>query len=57
MKRLIIVLIISTASFTMFAQTTNDVLDLLKKNKTITQEQADSFLCRKSCLILQNGIN
>lgn len=42
MKRLIIVLIIGTASFTTFAQTTNDVLDLLIKNKTITQEQADS---------------
>ncbi len=42
MKKLILVLILGIASFTNFAQTTNDVLNLLIQNKTITQEQADS---------------
>lgn len=42
MKKLILVFILATVSFTNFAQTTNDVLELLIKNKTITQLQADS---------------
>ena len=42
MKKLALLLILGTASLTNFAQTTNDVLDLLLKNKTISQEQADS---------------
>jgi len=42
MKKLILVLILGIASITNFAQTTNDVLELLIKNKTITQQQADS---------------
>ena len=42
MKRLIIALIFSTVSFSSFSQTTNDVLELLIKNKTITQQEADS---------------
>ena len=43
MKKLILVLILGTASFINIAQTTNDVLDLLIKHTTITQEQADSI--------------
>lgn len=42
MKKLALILILGTASLTNFAQTTNDVLNLLIKNKTISQEQADS---------------
>ena len=42
MKKLISLIILSVTSFTNFAQTTNDVLDLLIKNKTISQVQADS---------------
>ena len=42
MKRLILGLILLTLSASNFAQTTNDVLNLLIKNKTITQGQADS---------------
>lgn len=43
MKKLILVLILCTASFINIAQTTNDVLELLIRNKTIMQEQADSI--------------
>ena len=42
MKKLILVMIFTALTLSNFAQTTNDVLDLLIKNKTITQEQADS---------------
>lgn len=42
MKKLILVLILTTLFFRGFAQTSNDVLDLLIKNESITQEQADS---------------
>lgn len=42
MKKIFLVFILASVSFINFAQTTNDVLDLLIKNKTITQEQADS---------------
>ena len=55
MKKLLLVLILGTASFTTFAQTTNDVLDLLIKNKTISQEQADSV--RAEAAIKQQDID
>ena len=42
MKKLALIFILGTTSLTNFAQTTNDVLELLIKNKSITQEQADS---------------
>lgn len=42
MKKLILVFILVVVSLANYAQTTNDVLELLIKNKTITQEQADS---------------
>ena len=42
MKKPILILILTVLSFSDFAQTTNDVLDLLIKNKAVTQEQADS---------------
>jgi len=42
MKKLILILIFSVSTLIGVAQTTNDVLELLIKNKTITQEQADS---------------
>jgi phosphate-selective porin OprO and OprP len=43
MKKLFLVLILSSVTVIDFAQTTNDVLELLIKNKTITQDQADSI--------------
>jgi len=55
MKKLILVLILGAASFTTFAQTTNDVLDLLIKNKTISQEQADSV--RAEAAIKQQDVD
>lgn len=55
MKKLIPVLILGAASFTTFAQTTNDVLDLLIKNKTISQEQADSV--RAEAAIKQQDVD
>lgn len=55
MKRLILVLMISITSLSIFAQTTNDVLDLLIKNKTITREQADSV--RAEAAIKQQDID
>ena len=42
MKKLIFSFIFLLISISNFAQTTNDVLNLLIKNKTITQEEADS---------------
>ena len=42
MKKLILGIILLTMSMSNFAQTTNDVLNLLIKNKSITQAQADS---------------
>jgi len=55
MKKQILALILGLASFTTFAQTTNDVLDLLIKNKTISQEQADSV--RAEAAIKQQDID
>lgn len=55
MKKLILILILGSALFTTFAQTTNDVLDLLIKNKTISQEQADSV--RAEAAIKQQDID
>ena len=43
MKKLIISFIFIFISICNFAQTTNDVLNLLIKNKTITQQEADSI--------------
>jgi phosphate-selective porin OprO and OprP len=43
MKKLFLGLILSTVSFINFAQSTNDILELLIKNKSITQAQADSI--------------
>jgi len=42
MKRVILGIILISLSMSNFAQTTNDVLNLLIKNKSITQAQADS---------------
>jgi len=42
MKKLILWMILLMVSMCNYAQTTNDVLNLLIKNKTITQEEADS---------------
>ena len=55
MKKLILVLILGIASITNFAQTTNDVLELLIKNKTITQQQADSV--RAEAAIKQQDVD
>jgi phosphate-selective porin OprO and OprP len=55
MKKPILVLILSTVSFINFAQTTNDVLELLIKNKSITQEQADSV--RAEAAIKQQDVD
>jgi len=42
MKNLFLLFILLAFSHSGFAQTSNDILDLLIKNKTVTQEQADS---------------
>ena len=55
MKTLILVLILSTAWLINIAQTTNDVLELLIKNKTITQQQADSI--RTETVIKQQDLD
>ena len=55
MKKLIFVLILSISSIINYAQTTNDVLELLIKNKTITQQQADSV--RAEAAIKQQDID
>lgn len=55
MKKLFLVLILGIASLNNFAQTTNDVLDLLIKNKSITQQQADSI--RAEAAIKQQDID
>ena len=41
MKAVTLIIVLVTLSLSDFAQTTNDVLNLLIKNKTVTQEQAD----------------
>ena len=43
MKRFILGFILITMSMSNFAQTTNDVFNLLINNKAITQGQADSI--------------
>ncbi len=43
MKKLILGLLFLVVSASIFAQTTNDVLNLLIRNKTITQQEADSI--------------
>jgi len=55
MKKLALVLILGITSLPNFAQTTNDVLDLLIKNKSITQEQADSV--RAEAAIKQQDVD
>ena len=55
MKKPIFLLILLTATLTNFAQTTNDIFDLLIKNKTITQEQADSV--RAEAAIKQQDVD
>ena len=55
MKRFILGLILITLSISNFAQTTNDVLNLLIKNQTITQAQADSV--RAEAAIRQQDID
>ena len=55
MKKLILVFILGFVSLANFAQTTNDVLELLIKNKTITQEQADSV--RAEAAIKQQNVD
>jgi phosphate-selective porin OprO and OprP len=42
MKKILIFILAVACYFTVNAQTTNDILELLIKNNTITQEQADS---------------
>jgi len=55
MKRLILLLFLGTVSLTNSAQTTNDILDLLIRNKSITQEQADSV--RAEAAIKQQDVD
>jgi len=55
MKRFILGFILITLSMSNFAQTTNDVLNLLIKNQTITQAQADSV--RAEAAIRQQDID
>jgi len=55
MKKLILILILGAVSFANYAQTTNDVLELLIKNKTITQQQADSV--RAEAAIKQQDVD
>jgi len=55
MKKQALLLILGIVSLTTFAQTTNDVLDLLIKNKTISQEQADSV--RAEAAIKQQDVD
>ena len=55
MKRLILGFILISLSMSNFAQTTNDVLNLLIKNKSITQAQADSV--RAEAAIRQQEID
>ena len=55
MKRLILLLFLGAVSLTNSAQTTNDILDLLIRNKSITQEQADSV--RAEAAIKQQDVD
>lgn len=55
MKKLLLILIFSSITFISSAQTTNDVLELLIKNKSITQQQADSV--RAQAAIKQQGVD
>ncbi|HEY3390823.1 MAG TPA: porin, partial [Prolixibacteraceae bacterium] len=55
MKKLILLFVLTMAALVNSAQTTNDVLELLIKNKTITQEQADSV--RAEAAIKQQDVD
>ena len=55
MKRLFLMVILSSASIIVLGQTTNDLLELLIKNKSITQEQADSV--RAEATIKQQDVD
>ena len=55
MRKITLAAILVLLAFTNFAQTTNDVLELLIKNKAITQEQTDSV--RAEAAIKQQDID
>lgn len=55
MKKLFVFFVLSSVSFITFAQTTNDVLELLIKNKSISQAQADSV--RAEAAIKQQDVD